>query len=74
MSLLYSSVPPLKAHPGQETINEAFHRLAHESDEISIAVWICQSAVFRGTRQSCWRKQHITGDSHHWNVWQRRYA
>lgn len=38
MSLLYSSVPPLKAHPGQETINEAFHRLAHESDEISIAV------------------------------------
>jgi len=38
MSLLYSSIPPLKAHPGQETINEAFHRLAHDSDEISIAV------------------------------------
>lgn len=38
MSLLYSSVPPLKACPGQETINEAFHRLAHMSDEISIAV------------------------------------
>lgn len=38
MSLLYSSVPPLKTHPEQETVNEAFHRLAHDSDEISIAV------------------------------------
>lgn len=73
MSLLYSSVPPLKAHPGQETINEAFHRLAHESDEISIAVGYV-SRLSLEELQSCWRKQHITGDSHHWNVWQRRYA
>lgn len=38
MTLLYSDVPPLKTTSIQETINEAFHRLAQESDEISIAV------------------------------------
>lgn len=38
MTLLYSTIPPLKTTPGQETINDAFHRLAKESDEISVAV------------------------------------
>lgn len=38
MTLLYSSIPPLKAASEQETINEAFHRLAKEADEIDIAV------------------------------------
>lgn len=38
MTLLYSTIPPLKTAPGQETISEAFHRLAQESDEISVAV------------------------------------
>ena len=38
MTLLYSTIPPLKTTLGQETINDAFHRLAKESDEISVAV------------------------------------
>ena len=38
MTLLYSAIPPLRTTSDQETINEAFHRLAEESDEISIAV------------------------------------
>ncbi|KAB7789677.1 restriction endonuclease PLD domain-containing protein [Bifidobacterium leontopitheci] len=38
MTLLYSAIPPLRIKSGQETINEAFHRLAQESDEINVAV------------------------------------
>lgn len=38
MTLLYSSIPPLRTALNQETINDAFHRLAQQSDEISIAV------------------------------------
>lgn len=38
MTLLYSNIPPMKTVPGQETISEAFRRLAQEADEIFVAV------------------------------------
>lgn len=38
MTLLYSAVPPLQTEPGQETISDAFHRLASSSTDIFIAV------------------------------------
>lgn len=38
MTLLYSAIPPLRTEPGQETISDAFHRLAASSTEISVAV------------------------------------
>lgn len=38
MTLLYSAVPPLQTEPGQETISDAFHRLAKTSTDVFIAV------------------------------------
>lgn len=38
MTLLYSTVPPLQTEPGQETISDAFHRLARTSTDVFIAV------------------------------------
>lgn len=38
MTLLYSDIPPLEVPSGQETINDCFHRLFSQSDEINIAV------------------------------------